>query len=338
VSRRRILFIHNWLSSFVRYDLEILRQTYDVTEVSLVARRPQRWLMVPWLVQKHDLVFGWFASRHTLWPMLWARFFGRPSLLVIGGYDLANLPAIGYGHQRGGLDKRVSCLTMRMARQLMTNSHYSRSEAQENASIPKEQVEVIYHGVPDPFGALPQDPKEHMVLTVGVVKRRNLHRKGHEAFVRTARLMPNCEFVLIGDWEDDAIEVLRPLAPHNVTFTGWVERPTLLEYYRRAALYVQASRHEGFGLSVAEAMLAGCIPVVTRAGALPEVVGDTGVYTTSASPEAIASGVQAALAMDDGHRRRARERVLREFPMEQRRRRLLALIESCWQARDDDDV
>ena len=55
-------------------------------------------------------------------------------------------------------------------------------------------------------------------------------------------------------------------APPNVTLTGWVEEDELDALYRRAAVYVQASRHEGFGLSVAEAMLAGDIPVVTARG------------------------------------------------------------------------
>ena len=36
-------------------------------------------------------------------------------------------------------------------------------------------------------------------------------------------------------------------------------------------------------MSLAEAMLAGAVPVVTAAGALPEVVGDTGVVISEAS-------------------------------------------------------
>ena len=72
-------------------------------------------------------------------------------------------------------------------------------------------------------------------------------------------------------------------------------------------------------MSVAEAMLAGCIPVVTAAGALPEVVGDLGVVIEAATPEAVAAGVERALELGVGVRARARERVLTEFPLESRR-------------------
>ena len=40
----------------------------------------------------------------------------------------------------------------------------------------------------------------------------------------------------------------------------------LTTLYAEDSVYVQPSLHEGFGLSVAEAMSAGCVPVVTSAG------------------------------------------------------------------------
>ena len=76
-------------------------------------------------------------------------------------------------------------------------------------------------------------------------------------------------------------------------------------------------------MTVAEAMLAGCIPVVTSAGALPEVVGDTGVVVESPDPAAVAAGVNEALGLPEDARSRARERVLDRFPLEVRRRGLL---------------
>ena len=85
--------------------------------------------------------------------------------------------------------------------------------------------------------------------------------------------------------------------PANVEFTGWLSDEDLRALYRRAAVYVQASRHEGFGLAVAEAMLAGCVPVVVNVTAMPEVVGDAGVLIESQRPEEVADGVRRALEL-----------------------------------------
>jgi glycosyltransferase involved in cell wall biosynthesis len=109
--------------------------------------------------------------------------------------------------------------------------------------------------------------------------------------------------------------------------TGGVSDETLADWYRRASVYVQASRHEGFGMAVAEAMLAGCIPVVTKAGALPEVVGDVGVQVDAPDPESIADGIRAALALPDEQRLRARQRVLDLFPVSARREGLYRAVE-----------
>jgi glycosyltransferase involved in cell wall biosynthesis len=187
-------------------------------------------------------------------------------------------------------------------------------------------VRAVYHGLPDPFGTLPQGPRAPIALTVGNVDRSNLQRKGHEAFVRTAALMPEVNFVLAGAAKDDATDYLQTIATSNVTLTGRLSDEALNDYYRKASVYVQASRHEGFGLSVAEAMLAGCVPVVTRAGALPEVTGDSGIFVDTAEPALIAQGVERALTYSDEARASIRQRILDRFPLEKRGQLLEQLI------------
>lgn len=321
----KILFVHNGPTQFVRLDLDELRGRYEVTECYLRSRMVN--VVSVWRqVRTHDLVFGWFASWHTFLPLLFARLLGKPSVLVIGGYDLANMPEIGYGHQRGGIKKWVSRRTMYLANSLVTNSYYSRCEAARNVFIPEEEVHAVYHGVPDPFRSLPQGSRARIALTVGNVDQANLYRKGHEPFVRAAALMPDVNFVLAGAWRDNAIEYLRSIATPNVTFTAWLSDDALRDYYRRAAVYVQASLHEGFGLSVAEAMLAGCIPVVTTAGALPEVTGGLGVTMTEPKPAIIARAIEKALTYRNDTRLLIRQSILDRFPIEKRRQALEEVI------------
>jgi glycosyltransferase involved in cell wall biosynthesis len=274
-------------------------------------------------------VFGWFASWHTLLPLAFSSMQGKPSVLVVGGYDLAKLPSIGYGHQRGGVRKSISRLCLRLATFLVTNSYFSKAEAMRNAGLPPERVCMIYHGVPDLFGTLPERARGGTALSVGLVTRENMRRKGHAAFVSAAALLPRLEFVLVGRWRDDAIAHLRKLATPNVTFSGWLEETALRDQYRHASIYVQVSAHEGFGMSVAEAMLAGCIPVATPVGSLPEVVGDAGIFAQSQEPNEVAWAIRRACHAPDRQRRRAREYILSNFPVQTRQRKLCELVSAA---------
>jgi glycosyltransferase involved in cell wall biosynthesis len=324
IKNPKILFVHNARTEFVKLDLEALRDGAAVTERcehSRFVNPVSLWRDV----KSHDLVFGWFASWHTFLPLQFAKMLGKPSVLVIGGYDVANMPAIGYGHQRGGLKKRVSRSTIRAATRLITNSDYSREEIARNLGLTNGRVTRIFHGIPDRVGELPL-AKERLALTVGNVDSANLQRKGLESFVRAAASLPDVKFVLVGAWKDRAIDRLRAIATANVDFVGRVSDDALLQYYCKASVYVQPSLHEGFGMSVAEAMLAGCVPVTTSAGALPEVTGNCGVRISKTDPRAVSEAIVAALDSSDAIRAAVRARVLKEFPISSRSAQLRQVV------------
>jgi glycosyltransferase involved in cell wall biosynthesis len=321
----RLLFVHNYPGKFVQMDLALLREKYAVTEWY----QRSRWVdpvALARAVERSDVIAGWFASWHTFFPVLFGSLRRRPSVIMVGGYDTANMPDIGYGSQRGGFKKWISQSVMRTATRLVTHSNYTREEAIKNAAVDGNTITVIYLGADT---RLPRGDavKENLVITVGNVDRVNLQRKGLEPFVRAASLLPDIPFVVIGAWKDDAIDHLKSIATPNVEFTDYVSETELNDYYSRARVYVQASRHEGFGLAVAEAMLRECVPVVTRVGALPEVAGDAGIYVDSTQPAELARGIQCALQADKAAALHARERIVREFPMEARRERLFKLID-----------
>jgi glycosyltransferase involved in cell wall biosynthesis len=325
---KRLLYVHSRKASFVAIDREILAERYEVVDLYQPGRLPNPVAVIRGVVGC-DVVVGWFASWHTFFPITLAWLLRKPSVMIIGGFDTANMPDIGYGYQQGGLRRAASRWIMRRARRLVTNSSYSRSELGQNTPIPPERVTVIHHGVPDAFGELPDTARERVALTVGAIDRTTIVQKGQLPFVEAAAQVADARFVLVGKWLDDSVEELRKAASDNVEFTGWVSDDELRDWYLRSTAYVQASRHEGFGLAVAEAMLAGCVPVVLDATAMPEVVGDAGVLLRTQDPREVADGVRRALELGPQAGRRARARILSEFPLERRRERLLQVVEEA---------
>jgi glycosyltransferase involved in cell wall biosynthesis len=324
---KRLLFVHSRQASFVAIDREILAERYAIEDLY----QPGRWpnpVKVIRGVLRADVVFGWFASWHTFFPITLAWLLRKPSVLIIGGFDTADMPDIGYGYQQGGLRRWASRWIMRRAGRLITNSSYSLTEIERNTPIPPERVTVVHHGVPDPFGH-PPESKERLALTVGAIDHGTLIQKGQLPFVEAARELPDVRFVFAGKWLDDAIDELRAVAAANVEFTGWLSDEDLRALYLRAGAYVQASRHEGFGLAVAEAMLAGCVPVVMNVTAMPEVVGDAGVLIESQRPEDVAAGIRRALELGPDSSRAARARILTAFPMESRRDGILRVVDEA---------
>lgn len=327
IPKPSLLFIHNGRTRFVQIDLDLLQPHFKITELYLTSPlfNPARIIHA---VMQHDIVLGWFSSWHTFLPILAGRRFGKPTVLIVGGYDTANLPEADYGSQRGGLRRWIATTTMRQASHLITNSHSAKGETMTNVGIPAQKISVIYHGVPPmPPGDMHQ--RQPIVLTVGNVWRENLLRKGLLPFVESAKFLPDLEFVLVGKWQDDSINELRNIAPPNVRFTGFIPEDELRNLYQTASVYVQASLHEGFGMSVAEAMLGGCFPVITNCGSLPEVVGSCGVVVQDQQPESIVAGIYEALSMSSQARQLARSRILQEFTLERREQTLTTFIQQC---------
>ena len=324
----KVLYVISRRNTFTRIDRDALAERHDVVDyyqAGLRARPAQLWREVG----SCDVVVGWFASWHTALALRFARARGKPSVLIFGGFDTAAMPEIGYGSQRGGVRRRLVSSTAGLATRLITNSNYSLEEIGRNvAGVDPARVTVVHHGVPDRFGEAAQPRlRERQALTVGAVYSVNLARKGHGPFIEAARELPDVEFVLAGEWWDETGEKLSASAPPNARLTGYLSDEDLDALFRSAAVYVQASLHEGFGLSLAEAMLAGAVPVVTSAGALPEVVGDTGVTIGEATSAAVAAGVRRALELGPEAGRAARERIRTEFPYEMRRDGLLHEVE-----------
>jgi glycosyltransferase involved in cell wall biosynthesis len=120
------------------------------------------------------------------------------------------------------------------------------------------------------------------ILSVGVLTRR----KGHDVLLRALALLPDLDWTLtIAGAPRDAAhaamlvalaEELR-IAP-RVTFAGEATADVLATLWQRADLFALATRFEGYGTAVAEALRRGVPVAVTDGGAVAALVTpETGI-------------------------------------------------------------
>jgi glycosyltransferase involved in cell wall biosynthesis len=323
----KVLLVYNTRSSFVLRDLEILRAAHATRDVYLRAGSGRNYGRLLRAIAWADVVVCWFAGVHAFLSLVPAKALAKRTIVITGGYDVASEPRFGYGSMRGGPRRLLGRLTLKMADRIAAVSRFNAREAIENGGASPDKLTVVYHGFDsEEFGAVVTG-KERVVLTVGAIDAMTLWRKGHALFVRAASHLPEVPFVLAGGWQDGSVDILRRQAPPNVSIVGRLEQTSLLDYLNRAKVYVQASGHEAFGLSLAEAMLCRCVPVVTTVAALPEVVGDSGVYVSESDPGVLAEGIRRALDAPEDLGEKARERIIQQFPLSARREALLSMIE-----------
>jgi glycosyltransferase involved in cell wall biosynthesis len=309
--------------SFLRRDFDLLAERHEVREVPCLAWGD--WIRSFGALRGADLMFCWFGSVRFLPLVLLARLLGKPVVIISGGYDVANEPAIAYGNMRGGATAALGRLLFRLATVVVPYSRAGQEETTRNARVPLSRQRLIYLGFP-PMGSDAPLPKRPMVLTVGRMDESTIHRKGLLTIAQMSHLLPDVEIVMAGGGTPEAMDAVRRAAGPNVQFPGIVSEGTLHQLLSEAAVYLQPSAHEAFGCAVAEAMLHGSVPVVSDRGSLPEVVGDTGFIVPPNDPQQLAANVRLALGSPPGGER-PRDRILRLFPLDARRQQLHELVE-----------
>lgn len=109
------------------------------------------------------------------------------------------------------------------------------------------------------------------------------------------------------------------LPPEAVRLLGGLDSAELAGVYASAEVAVVPSRYEGFSLPAIEAMACGTPVVASRAGALPEVLGDAGVLVAVGDAGALAGALRTLLDDADARARLAaagRARVAERFTWE----------------------
>lgn len=329
--RKRILIVAPQIvATFTHQDVALLSATFDTELFShkksgSLAELSKR---IAWA----DAVLIWFAGRHAPAAVWLARHHRKAVIQIIGGYEAAWIPEIGYGINPRSWHGMVLRWMMRRSDRIIAVSKATQAGILGKVPGIADRVHCVYNAVDTRHFTFDHNAAREGVLCVGSISRMTIVLKGWKVFWETAAALPEIPFTAVGSATDQPARDFIARRPPNLQWLGELHGPDLLQQFQAASVYFQGSRHESFSLALAEGMACGCVPVVSRQGALPEVAGDIGFYLDDLTPEAAVRAVNAALNAPPSHRIAARKRIIDNFDAEIRRRALIAIVEETHSA------
>ena len=248
--------------------------------------------------------------------------FWSPAPVVVTIHDVSyELHPEWYPYRRDWLRRAFYRRSARSATHILTVSEFSALEIAAAYGIPPDRITVAPLGVSRDFGGadhqppceLPPAVASPFLLHVGDLHERRNLIVALEAVLEARRhfgSLPRLSLVLAGI--DAGIGAsLRAVAdaadaPDALVQLGPVEERLLHSLYRCAVALVYPSRYEGFGLPLVEAMASGTPVIASRAGSIPEVLGDAGIML---NPDDTRGWTDAIMAVVNDEALRARMRA-----------------------------
>ncbi len=169
-----------------------------------------------------------------------------------------------------------------------------------------DRIEIVHEGVvpfffdkgnPDCLSTLKNLPAPGVpfILVTGKISPRKNIVRIIQALSKIIDQVPH-HLLLVGGSGWDMGDVYKatnnPALVDRIHLVGYVTDDQLRALYNSASLYVHPSLYEGFGLTVLEAMAAGCPVITANVYSLPEVAGDAALLIDPYNINEIADAIK----------------------------------------------
>jgi len=294
MTKPKVLLVTPAFPSFVRQDILLLLERYELIvntyHWTKKANAPiyllAQFFHILFNIQKVNFILVHFGGYWSFFPSLFGRIFGKPVYIVLHGTDTAAIPTLNYGSLRIPLLKWFCKKSYQWATMLLPvseslayteNSFLKKNENIQNGFLYhfpqlRTPYQVIPNGFDFEFWNFNAAHDKELGSFLAVLSASQYILKGGDLIVELAKRMDSCTFYIAGMDKPEGLD-----SSKNVRFLGHVSADTLKNYYQKVSFYFQLSAFEGFGCALCEAMLCGCIPIVSQVNSLPEIVGDYGL-------------------------------------------------------------
>jgi glycosyltransferase involved in cell wall biosynthesis len=223
------------------------------------------------------------AHNYHAFPALFAALTKKENKFVFSPH----YHAAGHSFFRNMLHKPYKLLgrkTFERADVIICVSNYEKSLVLNNFNVANGKIHIIPNGVNlDEFKDVDKmkeqkDRRVKRVLYVGRIEKY----KGLDYVVKSLIYLPDdftLEIVGKGNYKSKIVEIARKLGViDRVRFYKDLSRKELVEKYAKADVLVLLSRHEAYGIVVAEALAAKTPCVVANTSALSEWIDNKNVF------------------------------------------------------------
>ncbi|MEJ2745770.1 MAG: glycosyltransferase family 1 protein [bacterium] len=190
-----------------------------------------------------------------------------------------------------------------LAHAVIAKSRLTRDDIVELFNADEGKLRVVYEGIDECFSPL-RDPdilasfcERQGLRSPYVFALLPLHPRKNvpgllKAFSIFKKETAYPHSLVLGGKEYGARELLEAAGPLGISESlrsvGYIPAEELPLYYNAADVFIFPSLYEGYGLPPLEAMACGTPVLASRAGSLPEVLGDAATYFEPTDPEEMA--------------------------------------------------
>ena len=342
-----IVYTYTSFSSFVAKDYNIINGPYKVKKVLFNSQRkallPLLFIkqLLYWVINfyKPILFVSRFSGYHTVIPSLLNKLFPNcKSIIILGGSDSNSFPSINYGNYSSKLYGLATSWSIKNTHALLpvsknlieTVNTYSKEDPRsqgvkafvKNLNVPFLEIHNGFDNKKFNYSSSQKrKPKSFVTISGGAHAQKIRKLKGIDLIIEAAKELSDHTFTIIGaEYKDSTL-------PSNISFIPYIKNTELPQFLSKHEFYFQISMSEGFPNALCEAMLCGCVPIVSNVGIMPEIIKDTGYILNHRDSDELVNLIINNCKYSNEQSLKARSRISTNYTLEIRAQKLLKALE-----------
>lgn len=352
MKKPELIYIYPSKSSFIASDIDFLSKSFEVKTQNLVWGNPSK-LIQNLISQLLFLLKNGFNSKtfvisfagyFSFFPVLFGNLFNKKTLIILNGTECIYFPEYKYGSLRKKIVRFFIKTSLKNASLLLPvhkSLVYQQHTFDKSVKNKEQGFQYFFKSVTTPFKIIPNgfdtnfwnynaqlQQKKGFISVALANKKETTVFKGVDLILKIAKKHLNLQFTIVGLSKE--LQQQFSLTK-NIRLLPFTKKHTLKKLYQEHQYYFQLSINEGFGCSLAEAMLCGCIPIVSNSGALPDVSGNIGFLVKHRSLSDLEKTIKKALFLSEEEKtelsKQSREHIAEHFSLTNREVLLLQEIQ-----------